>query len=94
MLVGKDEYGKNALLIEKFSSASLFSRSLIVIDDLETILNFITLDHIIDYSKICMQTFMNIVKTFTDKKSIDVVTTCTDDTLFRLFNKTCAQISI
>jgi len=94
MLVGKDEYAKNTLLIEKFSTASLFARSLIIIDDLETILNFLSLDHIIDYGKVCMQTFLNIVKSFTDKKSIDVVTTCTDDTLFRLFNKTCAQISI
>lgn len=94
MLVGKDEYAKNILLIEKFRTASLFARSLIIIDDLETILNFLSLGHIIDYGKVCMQTFLNIVKSFTDKKSIDIVTTCTDLTLFKLFDKTCEQISI
>lgn len=94
MLIGKDEYMKNTLLIEKFRTASLFAKSIIVIDDLETVLNFMTIEHIVDYSKTCMQTFLNIVKSFTDKKSIDVVVTCSNDVLFNLFEKTCEQISL
>lgn len=87
MLVGKDEHTKNSLLIEKYRSALLFPRALIIIDDLESLVNYLVVEHIIDFSRTCIQTFLGMMKSITDKRSIDVVVTCTEPTLSKLFTK-------
>lgn len=86
-MVGKDEGGKTALMVDYYQNSAQFDRSLIVIDDLESLINYIQIGSSVAYGQTCFQSLISMFKSYPDSHCLDIIATCTEPTLMMAFKK-------
>ena len=86
-LVGKDEVKKNQYMDDQYRNLLQFERGLLIVDDLESMINYIQIGSSVSYSHLCLQSLITIFKSYPEESRIDIVVSCTEPTLVEALRK-------
>ena len=83
ILLGKDDFQINKMILDYYNNSKQFARSLIVFDDLETVIRYQKIANTVSFSSSILQTIINLAKSF-EKRLIDILICCTDTDLLEM----------
>ena len=78
MLIGKTSNEKNNMLIQAWYDCKQYEKSLLIINDIETLIDFACIHNTINFSNLTYQTLQAILKTISNESNTSIVVIAND----------------